>query len=225
MILQTAHPVVQKQGTDALTFGLLADRLKVTPMAVSYHNGGKRQLLADLVDLAFRDTLKGIAGIVPGARARNMLTAHFQRALLNANLLRAVLHDVSLMSEDLRIVTENLRDCTRKIDNGDENDVLLHVLVDYTHGIVLSASSNKNNQLTIQDFPRGIDWILGRLPDGRCGQQQKSKTQEPRILGLHMRLSCVVRAAGLEPARACAPEILSLMRLPFRHARSERLRN
>ena len=29
----------------------------------------------------------------------------------------------------------------------------------------------------------------------------------------------LVRAAGLEPARAFAPKILSLMRLPFRHAR------
>ena len=33
-------------------------------------------------------------------------------------------------------------------------------------------------------------------------------------------LRWMVRAAGLEPARACAPEILSLMRLPFRHART-----
>mgnify|MGYP000645718592 CR=1 FL=1 len=46
------EPIAQKRGADALSFRLLAERLKVTPMAVAYHSGSKHALLADLVGLA-----------------------------------------------------------------------------------------------------------------------------------------------------------------------------
>ena len=162
LILRIALPVVQSQGADALSFRLLAEKLKVTPMAVTYHSGSKRQLLADLVDLAFKNTLRGVAGGTPAERARSILSAYFQRALLNANLLRVILEDTSLMSEDLIEITKALEACTQQLDNGDANNVLLHLLVDYTHGFVLSASSGENNPLTINDFLRGLDWVLAR---------------------------------------------------------------
>lgn len=162
LVLQTALPIVQKQGADALSFRLLAEKLKVTPMAVTYHSGSKHALLADLVGLAFENTLQDVSGESPTAKARNILRAYFQRALLNANLLRAILEDVSLMSEDLIQITNELRGCTRELDNGDKNDVLLHLLIDYTHGFVLSASSGEKNTLSIDDFLRGVDWVLAK---------------------------------------------------------------
>ncbi len=166
LILQTALPIVQKQGADALSFRLLADKLKVTPMAVTYHSGSKRKLLADLVELAFANTLQATFEKRASAKARSILSAYYLRALPNANLLRAVLEDVTLISKDLLDVTDKLRACTREIDDGDENDVLLHLLIDYTHGFILSASSGKNNPLTIDDFLRGIDWVLARAIGG-----------------------------------------------------------
>ncbi len=162
LILQTALPIVQKQGADALSFRVLADKLKVTPMAVTYHSGSKRKLLAELVGLAFEKTLQGIVEEGASAKARSILSAYYRRALPNANLLRAVLKDATLISKDLVEITENLRTCTQELDGGDENDVLLHLLIDYTHGFVLSASSGQNNPLTIDDFLRGIDWVLAR---------------------------------------------------------------
>lgn len=162
LILQTALPIVQTQGADALSFRLLAEKLKVTPMAVTYHSGSKHALLADLVGLAFKSTLQGTSGESPEAKARSILSAYFRRALLNANLLRAILEDVSLMNEDLIQITNELQACTQELDNGDKNNVLLHLLIDYTHGFVLSASSGENNPLTIDDFLRGVDWVLAR---------------------------------------------------------------
>ncbi|GGX61089.1 hypothetical protein GCM10007385_32950 [Tateyamaria omphalii] len=165
-MLQTALPIVQEHGADALSFRLLAEKLKVTPMAVTYHTGNKRQLLADLVSLAFRDTLKNVTEESPSQRAHAILRAYCQRALLNANLLRAVLEDVSLMSEDLAQITNELQTCTQQLENGDESNVLLHLLIDYTHGFVFSASSGENNPLTIKDYLRGIEWILVRMQNG-----------------------------------------------------------
>ncbi len=169
LILQTALPIVQKQGADALSFRLLADKLKVTPMAVTYHSGSKRKLLADLVELAFANTLQATFEEGASAKARSILSAYYLRALPNANLLRAVLEDITLISKDLLDVTDKLRACTREIDDGDENDVLLHLLIDYTHGFVLSTSSGKNSPLTIDDFLRGIDWVLSRTIGGAHG--------------------------------------------------------
>ncbi|WP_170337117.1 TetR/AcrR family transcriptional regulator [Ruegeria arenilitoris] len=166
LILQTALPIVQKQGADALSFRLLADKLKVTPMAVAYHSGSKRKLLADLIEIAFAKTLQGIVEEEASAKARSILSAYYLRALPNANLLRAVLDDITLISKDLMDVTDKLRACTRELDDGDENDVLLHLLVDYTHGFVLSAASGENSPLTVDDFLRGIDWVLARAAGG-----------------------------------------------------------
>ena len=53
LILKTALPIGQDKGVDALSFRMLADRLGVTPMAVAYHAGSKKQLLSDLVEHAF----------------------------------------------------------------------------------------------------------------------------------------------------------------------------
>ncbi len=162
LILQTALPIIQTQGADVLSFRLLAEKLKVTPMAVTYHTGNKRQLLADLVSLAFRDMLPDIADESPTQKANGILLAYCQRALPNANLLRAVLEDVSLMSEDLIEITSELQTCTQQLDNGDENNVLLHLLIDYTHGFVFSATSGENNPLAVNDYLPGIKWILAR---------------------------------------------------------------
>ncbi|MGJ8624110.1 MAG: TetR/AcrR family transcriptional regulator [Yoonia sp.] len=162
LILKTALPIFQEQGANALSFRLLAEKLKVTPMAVTYHTGNKRQLLADLVDLAFKDTLPNIEDKRPFGRAFAILRAYCERALLNANLLRAVLEDASLMSHDLVQITTELQSCTQQLGHGGDDNVLPHLLIDYTHGFVFSASSGKNNPLTIKDYECGIEWILVR---------------------------------------------------------------
>lgn len=163
LVLQKALPIFQKHGSDALSFRLLAEKLEVTPMAVTYHTGNKRKLLADLVDLAFKDTLPDIADEPPLQKAHAILLAYCQRALLNANLLRAVLEDISLISHDLVQITNELQTCTQKLGQGDDHTVLVHLLIDYTHGFVFSATSGENNPLTIDDYQRGIEWVLLRV--------------------------------------------------------------
>ena len=172
LILWTALPIVQKMGADALSFRVLANELKVTPMAVTYHSGSKRQLLADLVNFAFTHTLPELDETHPAARARTIVSAYYDRALPNANLLRAMLADTSLISEDLVTLTNALKACTQQLNDGDRDNVLLHLLVDYTHGFVLSAASTEDNPLTIEDFLRGIDWMLARATDQEATNEE-----------------------------------------------------
>ncbi|WP_170765492.1 TetR family transcriptional regulator [Ruegeria lacuscaerulensis] len=162
VILRTALPIVQKGGVDALSFRVLADQLGVSPMAVTYHAGNKKQLLTDLVELAFKGVADGIEERSPVKRARSILAAYYRYALKNANLLRAILNDVKLMSADLARVAAELKSSTDQLKNSDGGNVLVHLLIDYAHGFVLSASSGENNPLTIDDFLRGVDWILSQ---------------------------------------------------------------
>ena len=90
LILKTALRIVQDKGTNELSFRLLEDQLKVTPMAVAYHTGNKQQLLAELVSLAFESTLPNVGEEQPANRARSILSTYCERALMNANLLRAI---------------------------------------------------------------------------------------------------------------------------------------
>ena len=161
-IIAAALPIVQRGGVDALSFRALADQLGVTPMAVTYHSGSKTELLFDLVEAAFKDALGEIDGQMATDRARSILARYFVCALRNAHLLRAVLSDTSLMGPALGQITSTLSESTKALNDGDENDVLLHLLIDYTHGFVLSATASDDNPLTTDDFLRGVDWILDR---------------------------------------------------------------
>ena len=162
MIIAVALPIVQRDGIDALSFRAIADRLGVTPMAVTYHSGSKAKLLADLVEAAFKDALGEIEGLTATERARLILARYCKCAMHNAHLLRAVLSDTSLMGPALFRITESLGQNTKTLNDGDAGDVLLHLLVDYTHGFVLSATASDDNPLTTDDFLRGLDWILDR---------------------------------------------------------------
>lgn len=161
-VIAAALPIAQKEGVDALSFRTLAEQLGVTPMAVTYHSGGKKELLADLVEAAFAGTLEDREDGSAAQQVRLILSQYCARAMVNAHLLRAVLADLSLMGSALIEITEKLSELTKELNDGDEDDVLLHLLVDYTHGFVLSATANAENPLTADIFLRGVDWILNR---------------------------------------------------------------
>ncbi|MCP9481987.1 TetR/AcrR family transcriptional regulator [Shimia sp. CNT1-13L.2] len=173
VILQAALPIVQSMGVDALSFRLIAEKLKVTPMAVTYHSGSKKELVAELVELAFHNTLHSVGGDCPAEKVRSILSAYFHRAVLNANLLRAVLDDVSLMGRELRYITNELQSCVRELGNGDHDNVLLHLLIDYTHGFVLSATSGSGATLSVDEYLRGVDWVLAHAAVGEGAGHSK----------------------------------------------------
>lgn len=161
-ILVAALPLIQKEGIEAVSFRRLADCLGVTPMAVKYHVGDRREMLTALVDRAFQNTLGTIEGDHPVERLRYILSCYCARALENANLVRCILHDTSLMSGEIIAITKEIRKNTRLLNDGDPQDVMLNLLVDYTHGFVFSAiATPPEYSLTQDDFQRSVDWVLG----------------------------------------------------------------
>ncbi|WP_234999070.1 hypothetical protein [Ruegeria sp. AU67] len=76
MTLQTALPIAQSKGVNALSFRILAEQLDVTQMAATYHAGSKKQLLFDLVGLGFAGTSDSVDGSTPVKRARGIIATY-----------------------------------------------------------------------------------------------------------------------------------------------------
>ncbi len=161
LILKTALPLLTEGGVEAVSFRKLAEALGATPMAVKYHVGNKQELLKSLVEMAFGGIADGSVGDTPQARLRNALELYCDRALQHANLVGCILGDTSLMSRDIIQLTDSLRLDTSRLNNGDQNDVLLNLLVDYTHGFVFAAASaSPDNCPTSEGYLRSLDWVL-----------------------------------------------------------------
>lgn len=167
LVLQTALPLMTESGVEAVSFRKLAAALDATPMAVKYHVGSKQELLKGLVEMAFKDIASERAGDTPQDRLRNALALYCVRALENANLIRCILGDTSLMSRDIIELTNNFRLDTNLLNKGDQNDVMLNLLVDYTHGFVFAAASaSPDNCPTIEGYLRSLDWVLASATNG-----------------------------------------------------------
>ena len=162
-VLEAALSLAQKQGVEAISFRRLSQDLKVTAMAVSYHAGNRKQMLSDLVRLAFEDVSGGETGGSAEENLRRLLSAYCSRALQHSSLVRAMLADPTLMSSDITALTDEIRKNTQDLNDGDAGDTLLNLLVDYTHGFVFSAAAAPTgNAPTSDDFLRSLDWLLAR---------------------------------------------------------------
>ncbi|WP_298962142.1 TetR/AcrR family transcriptional regulator [uncultured Roseibium sp.] len=169
-IIDAAAPLLQQKGLEAVSFRRLADNLGVSAMAIKYHIGSQQELLSALVEHSFKDTLGTIKGESPAERLRHVLSMYCIRALENPNAIRCILNDASLMSLEIIEITEEIRKYTRLLNDDDPDDVLLNLLVDYTHGFVFSAvAAAPNTCLTQEDYLRSIDWTLSL-----CKDQKKS---------------------------------------------------
>ncbi len=161
LILQTALPRMTKGGVEAVSFRKLAEELRATPMAIKYHVGSKQELLKDLVEMAFDGVANRGVGDTPQDRLRSALVQYCERALEHPNLVRCILGDTSLMSQDIIALTENLRRDTQILNNRDQDDGMLNLLVDYTHGFVFSAASaSPDNAPPFEGYLRSLDWVL-----------------------------------------------------------------
>ncbi|MEM7446482.1 MAG: hypothetical protein AAF414_24395 [Pseudomonadota bacterium] len=160
-ILSRALPLVQKNGIEAISFRRLADVLVVSPMAIKYHVGNRHDLLAALIERAFQNTIEESDESDPARRLKHILSRYCARAIENAYLLRCILGDPTLMGGELVAITREIRKHTRILNDGDANDVMLDLLVDYTHGFVFSAfAAPRENGPTMEGYLRGIDWVL-----------------------------------------------------------------
>lgn len=162
---------MRQGGLEAISFRRLADALGVSPMAIKYHVGGQQDLLAALVELAFKGALGVDEDRNSTKHLKHILSRYCARALDNANLVRCILRDPSLMSDEIVAITEEIRKNTRLLNDGDPKDVMLNLLVDYTHGFVFAAAAAKKGEgPTMEDFLRSIEWVLGADLPGKSAE-------------------------------------------------------
>lgn len=160
-ILKAARAILEDKGEEALTFRTLATKLNVTPMAVAYHSGTRHQLLEALIAGAFSTVTSPATGSTPTERLRDLLLRYCTLALNHAALIRCILHTPTLMSNDLVRYTELVRVETQALNAGDPKDVMLNLLIDYTHGFIFSAVAAPSDIApTLAMYENSLDWVL-----------------------------------------------------------------
>jgi AcrR family transcriptional regulator len=162
-IVKTAHALLNEVGSDALSFRKLAEKMNVSAMAVKYHVGSKEKLLKSVVDNAFLGVSDDPDGVSPDIRLKFLLERYCKVGMKNALLIKCVLAQPSLMPDELSKLTSLLRVETQMLNSGDPKDVMLNLLIDYTHGFIFSvAAAPENTALSIDDFLRSINWLISR---------------------------------------------------------------
>ncbi|MEH6404405.1 MAG: hypothetical protein V7750_13590 [Sneathiella sp.] len=163
LIFAKALEIIQAQGEKALSFRILAEKLGVSPMAVSYHVGSRREMLQNIIKIAFSSIACDPVGETPEERIKFLLLKYCDLAIEHANLVQCILRDPSLMTEDLVQLTSMIRKETQVLNKGDKQDVMLNLIVDYTHGFMFSAAAAPQDlKLLTTDYKRSLDWVLER---------------------------------------------------------------
>lgn len=168
-ILTCAMSVIETRGLVQLSFRTLAAELGVTAMAVSYHVGSREQMLCDLAARAFEGVASTVPESTPVAELRLYLVRYCELAMQNAGLVRFMLTNPDFMPRVLREFTDQVRARTQAVNDGDADDVMLNLLIDYVHGFVLSADAAPAGvSLTVEDCMRSIDWLMEVLKSRHC---------------------------------------------------------
>lgn len=138
-------------------------------MAVSYHVGSREQMLCDLAARAFEGVASTVPESTPVAELRLYLVRYCELAMQNAGLVRFMLTNPDFMPRVLREFTDQVRARTQAVNDGDADDVMLNLLIDYVHGFVLSADAAPAGvSLTVEDCMRSIDWLMEVLKSRHC---------------------------------------------------------
>jgi len=167
-ILAAALELLDEGGEQALSFRLLAKRLGVTPMAVAHHVGSRHQMQTALIAHVYEGVAAPQEGVTsPEARLRALLERYCRRVMAHPHVAMLIFADRSLFAGHVVALTEAVRtDIAAMISDQREADMLVNLIIDYTHGFAISAAANHDDGTqspTRDDYLRGLDWILTRM--------------------------------------------------------------
>lgn len=143
-------------------FGLrpLARQLGITPMSVAHHVGDQQALMRALVERVHGQPLpQPCDGLGPVRRIQALLAGYMERVCRHPALTVCILGDPQLFTESLAAFTQRLRGEVQAL--GDEADVLLDLLIDYTHGHALALAWSADGAHALQGrFEQGLARLL-----------------------------------------------------------------
>ncbi|MEG3641300.1 TetR/AcrR family transcriptional regulator [Magnetococcus sp. PR-3] len=172
-ILKVALHLLDNQGIHGLTFRALAKQMQVTPMAITHHVGTRKQLLQALVHQVFHPVATTPLADTPQACIHAMLQQYGLMVMAHPNLVHAILADPTLMSKPLQHLTNQVRNQLKALNlPPSQIDLLLGIMIDYTHGFAFSATAYGGETasippLQIEDFQKGLTWILEAIDQGQ----------------------------------------------------------
>lgn len=167
-ILKEALKILDEHGENGLSFRKLANVFGVTAMALKHHAGTRQDIFKSLVEIVYKSVNN-----IPKTKdskdvIRKLLGNYCECVFKHPNVSRLLLGDHSLINQELIDLTNSIRQHAILLINDETEGILFaDVIVDYTHGFALAAASQNEKTdlgvLTIHDFYKGIDWILGRI--------------------------------------------------------------
>lgn len=167
-ILKHALYVLDTEGEKALSFRKLAKKFNVTAMALTHHVGTRGDILKSLVDIVYIDIEKIPITHNPKEAVRHLLGNYCKSVTKHPNLILLLLKEHSLINEQLIELTKLIRENTSLlVDDNEEGIILADLIIDYAHGFAIAAASQNedasHSKLTLDDFYKGLDWILRRV--------------------------------------------------------------
>ncbi len=167
-ILKEALKILDEQGESGLSFRKLAKAFNVTAMALKHHVGSRQDIIKSLVEIVYKNVNEIIITNDSKDTIRTLLGNYCKCVFRHPNVSRLLLTDHSLINKELIDLTNSIRTHAISLVNDETEGILFaDVIVDYTHGFALAAASQNEKTdlgvLTINDFYKGIDWILARV--------------------------------------------------------------
>ena len=167
-ILKEALKILDEHGINGLSFRKLANVFGVTAMALKHHVGSRQDIIKNLVEIVYKNVNEITITNNSKDVIRTLLGNYCKCVFKHPNVSRLLLTDHSLINKELIDLTNSIRQHAILLVNDETEGILFaDVIVDYTHGFALAAASQNEKTdlgvLTIHDFYKGIDWILGRI--------------------------------------------------------------
>lgn len=167
-ILKEALKILDEQGESGLSFRKLAKAFNVTAMALKHHVGSRQDIIKSLVEIVYKNVNEVAITSDSKNVIRTLLGNYCKCVFRHPNVSRLLLTDHSLINKELIDLTNSIRKHAILLVNDKTEGILFaDVIVDYTHGFALAAASQNEKTdlgvLTINDFYKGIDWILARV--------------------------------------------------------------
>ena len=166
-ILKRALQLLDERGRKALSFRTLAREYGVTPMAIAHHVGTKEEMLSSIISQVYKDVGEVSEERSPLKQLRCSLARYCCCVLRHPQLAKCILENPSLLSVQLLELTDLIKHNLSLLVTNDEVDIILNLIIDYTHGFAISVAEAASGDgvigPTMKDYLRSLDWILAKI--------------------------------------------------------------
>lgn len=159
-VLDAGLALLEELGPQGFGLRPLARRLGITPMSVSHHVGDQQALMRGLVERVHgRPLPEPTDGLGPVPRIQSLLAGYMQRVRRHPALTVCILRDPELFTGSLAAFTQRLRGEVQALDA--DADLLLDLLIDYTHGHALALALSRDGAHALRGrFEQGLARLL-----------------------------------------------------------------